>query len=122
VEENLLSGGFARRPSGRELKGDLGRIYDIFPRIKARRHAKAGLLSGGEQQMAAIGRGLMSRPKLTLLDEPSMGLAPMIVEEIFEIVQRLNQDEGVSFCSPSKTRISFFDALTTALSCRIAEW
>jgi branched-chain amino acid transport system ATP-binding protein len=97
VEENLLSGGFARRPSARELKGDLDRIYDIFPRIKARRHAKAGLLSGGEQQMVAIGRGLMSRPKLMLLDEPSMGLAPMIVEEIFEIVQRLNQDEGVTF-------------------------
>jgi branched-chain amino acid transport system ATP-binding protein len=97
VEENLLSGGFARRPSGRELKGDLERIYDIFPRLRSRRHAKAGLLSGGEQQMAAIGRGLMSRPKLMLLDEPSMGLAPMIVEEIFEIVQRLNKDEGVSF-------------------------
>src|ERR1700683_1816158 len=97
VEENLLSGGFARRPSGRELKADLDRIYDIFPRLRARRHGKAGLLSGGEQQMAAIGRGLMSRPKLMLLDEPSMGLAPMIVEEIFEIIQRLNQDEGVSF-------------------------
>ena len=97
VEENLLSGGFARRPSGRELKGDLERVYDIFPRLKARRYGKAGLLSGGEQQMAAIGRGLMSRPKLMLLDEPSMGLAPMIVEEIFEIIQRLNHDEGVSF-------------------------
>jgi branched-chain amino acid transport system ATP-binding protein len=97
VEENLLAGGFARRPSARELKQDLDRIYDIFPRIRTRRHAKAGLLSGGEQQMAAIGRGLMSRPKLMLLDEPSMGLAPMIVEEIFEIVQRLNQDEGVTF-------------------------
>jgi branched-chain amino acid transport system ATP-binding protein len=97
VEENLLSGGFARRPSRRELKSDLDRIYDIFPRLKLRRRAKAGLLSGGEQQMAAIGRGLMSRPKLMLLDEPSMGLAPMIVEEIFEIIQRLNRDEGVSF-------------------------
>jgi branched-chain amino acid transport system ATP-binding protein len=97
VEENLLSGGFARRPSWRELKRDLDRIYDIFPRLKLRRRAKAGLLSGGEQQMAAVGRGLMSRPKLMLLDEPSMGLAPMIVEEIFEIIQRLNRDEGVSF-------------------------
>jgi branched-chain amino acid transport system ATP-binding protein len=97
VEENLLSGGFARRPSGHELKGDLERIYEIFPRLRARRHGKAGLLSGGEQQMAAIGRALMSRPKLMLLDEPSMGLAPMIVEEIFEIIQRLNQDENVSF-------------------------
>jgi branched-chain amino acid transport system ATP-binding protein len=92
-----MSGGFARRPSGRELRGDLERVYDIFPRLKARRHGRAGLLSGGEQQMAAIGRGLMSRPKLMLLDEPSMGLAPMIVEEIFEIIQRLNGDEGVSF-------------------------
>jgi branched-chain amino acid transport system ATP-binding protein len=97
VEENLLSGGFARRPSRLELKADLERFYDIFPRLKARRHATAGLLSGGEQQMAAIGRGLVSGPKLMLLDEPWMGLAPMIVEEIFEIVQRLNQDEGVTF-------------------------
>jgi branched-chain amino acid transport system ATP-binding protein len=97
VEENLLSGGFARRPSGRELKGDLDRVYDIFPRLRSRRHGMAGVLSGGEQQMAAIGRGLMSRPKLMLLDEPSMGLAPMIVEEIFEIIQRLNKEEGVSF-------------------------
>jgi branched-chain amino acid transport system ATP-binding protein len=97
VEENLLSGGFARRPSRRELKSDLDRIYEVFPRLKLRRRAKAGLPSGGEQQMTAIGRGLMSRPKLMLLDEPSMGLAQMIVEEIFEIIQRLNRDEGVSF-------------------------
>ena len=97
VEENLLSGGFARRPSGPQLKQDLDRIFEIFPRLKIRRQAKAGLLSGGEQQMAAIGRGLMSRPKLMLLDEPSMGLAPMIVEEIFEIVRRLNRDEQVTF-------------------------
>ena len=80
-----------------ELKQDLDRIYDIFPRIRTRRHAKAGLLSGGEQQMAAIGRGLMSRPKLMLLDEPSMGLAPMIVEEIFDIIRCLNRDDGVTF-------------------------
>jgi branched-chain amino acid transport system ATP-binding protein len=97
VEENLLSGGFARRPSRREIKADVERIYGIFPRLKLRRRALAGLLSGGEQQMTAIGRGLMSRPTLMLLDEPSMGLAPMIVEEIFEIIQRLNQEDGVSF-------------------------
>ncbi len=97
VEENLLSGGFARRPGRRELRADLERIYEIFPRLKLRRYAKAGLLSGGEQQMVAIGRGLMSRPTLMLLDEPSMGLAPMIVEEIFEIIRRLNADEGVTF-------------------------
>ena len=97
LEENLLSGGFARGPSRRELRTDLDRVYHIFPRLKVRRSANAGLLSGGEQQMVAIGRALMSRPKLMLLDEPSMGLAPMIVEEIFEVVQRLNQAEGVSF-------------------------
>ena len=97
VEGNLLSGGFARRPGRRELRADLERIYEIFPRLKLRRYAKAGLLSGGEQQMVAIGRGLMSRPTLMLLDEPSMGLAPMIVEEIFEIIRRLNADEGVTF-------------------------
>src|SRR5262249_501000 len=96
VEENLLSGGFVRRPPGRELRTDLEGISETFPRLKLRRRAKAGLLSGGEQQMVAIGRALMSRPKLMLLDEPSMGLAPMIVEEIFEIIQRLNHDEGVS--------------------------
>ena len=97
LEENLLSGGFVRRPPRRELRTDLERIYETFPRLKLRRRAKAGLLSGGEQQMVAIGRALMSRPKLMLLDEPSMGLAPMIVEEIFEIIRRLNHDEGVSF-------------------------
>ena len=97
VEENLLSGGFARRPGRRDLRNDLERIYAVFPRLKLRRRSKAGLLSGGEQQMVAIGRALMSRPTLMLLDEPSMGLAPMIVEEIFEIIQRLNADEGVTF-------------------------
>ncbi|UDL95633.1 ABC transporter ATP-binding protein [Lichenihabitans sp. PAMC28606] len=97
VEENLLSGGFARRPGRREIRADLERIYDLFPRLRLRRRAKAGLLSGGEQQMVAIGRALMSRPILMLLDEPSMGLAPMIVEEIFEIIHRLNAEDGVTF-------------------------
>jgi branched-chain amino acid transport system ATP-binding protein len=97
VEENLLTGGFVRKPRRREILADLDRVYTIFPRLKVRRHAKAGLLSGGEQQMAAIGRALMSRPILMLLDEPSMGLAPLIVEEIFEIIQQLNRNGGVSF-------------------------
>ncbi len=97
VEENLASGGFVRRPGRREMKADIERVYTIFPRLRVRRHAKAGLLSGGEQQMAAIGRALMSRPTLMLLDEPSMGLAPMMVEEIFETIRRLNEQEGVSF-------------------------
>ena len=97
VEENLLSGGFLRRPGRLEIHADLERIYTWFPRLKHRRQARAGLLSGGEQQMAAIGRALMTRPTLMLLDEPSMGLAPMIVEEIFEIIRRLNQESRVSF-------------------------
>ena len=97
VEENLLSGGFVRRPSRKEILADLERVYVWFPRLRERRRSRAGLLSGGEQQMAAIGRALMTRPTLVLLDEPSMGLAPMIVEEIFDIIQRLNQDSGVSF-------------------------
>jgi branched-chain amino acid transport system ATP-binding protein len=97
VEENLLSGGFLRRPSRQAIRTDLERIYTWFPRLKERRRSRAGLLSGGEQQMAAIGRALMTRPVLVLLDEPSMGLAPMIVEEIFEIIRRLNQESRVSF-------------------------
>jgi branched-chain amino acid transport system ATP-binding protein len=97
VEENLLSGGFLRHPGRQAIRADLERIYTWFPRLKERRRSRAGLLSGGEQQMAAIGRALMTRPVLVLLDEPSMGLAPMIVEEIFEIVRRLNQEDGVSF-------------------------
>jgi len=97
VEENLLTGGFLRRPSKRRLREDLDRIYNWFPRLKQRRKSRAGLTSGGEQQMVAIGRALMARPSMILLDEPSMGLAPQIVEEIFEIVAALNREEGVSF-------------------------
>lgn len=97
VDENLASGGFLRRPGRRELRQDADRIYDWFPRLKQKRDTRAGLLSGGEQQMVAIGRALMAKPTLMLLDEPSMGLAPMIVEEIFEIIRKLNRDEGVTF-------------------------
>jgi len=97
VEENIVSGGFVHRPSRQALSADLERVYTWFPRLKERRRQRAGLNSGGEQQMIAIGRALMTRPRLMLLDEPSMGLAPMLVEEIFEIVRNLNQREGVSF-------------------------
>lgn len=97
IEENILSGGFVRRPSRSELQQSLEQIYAWFPRLKEKRKTKAGLTSGGEQQMAAIGRALMTRPKLMLLDEPSMGLAPIIVLEIFEIIRHLNRNEGVSF-------------------------
>ncbi|MFM0077488.1 ABC transporter ATP-binding protein [Paraburkholderia sediminicola] len=97
VEENLRLGAFVRRPAGADLEADLERIYGTFPRLKERRKALAGYTSGGEQQMIAIGRALMARPSLVLLDEPSMGLAPQVVEEIFETVAALNHDDGVSF-------------------------
>ena len=97
VEDNLRSGGFVRRLSRRAMEADLERIYAWFPRLKTKRHTRAGLTSGGEQQMVAIGRALMTRPTLVLLDEPSMGLAPMIVQEIFEIVAQLNREQQVSF-------------------------
>ena len=96
VEENLLTGSFIRENRG-EAKRDLERVYEYFPRIKVRRKSQAGFTSGGEQQMIAIGRALMARPKLILLDEPSMGIAPQLVEEVFEIVRNLNQREQVSF-------------------------
>jgi len=97
VEENLLTGAFARQVSRGQLKADLERIYEQFPRLQLRRKSLAGYTSGGEQQMVAIGRALMAKPQLVLLDEPSMGLAPQIVEEIFEIIHQLNQRDGVSF-------------------------
>ncbi len=97
VEENLLTGAFTRRDGNAAIKRDLEAIYGYFPRLKERRNSMAGYTSGGEQQMCAVGRALMSKPKMILLDEPSMGLAPQIVEEIFEIVQALNEKEGVSF-------------------------
>jgi branched-chain amino acid transport system ATP-binding protein len=96
VEENLLTGAYTRRDRAR-IAADLDMVYGYFPRLKERRRAQAGYTSGGEQQMCAIGRALMSRPETVLLDEPSMGLAPQLVEEIFGIVRSLNENEGVSF-------------------------
>ena len=97
IEENLLTGAFTRRDGKAAIRADLDLVYSYFPRLKERRGSMAGYTSGGEQQMCVIGRALMSRPKMILLDEPSMGLAPQIVEEIFEIVRDLNDKEGVSF-------------------------
>jgi len=97
VEDNLMTGAFTRRDGASAVRDDLDLVYQYFPRLKVRRASQAGYTSGGEQQMTAIGRALMSRPKMILLDEPSMGLAPQLVEEIFEIVRKLNQEQGVSF-------------------------
>jgi branched-chain amino acid transport system ATP-binding protein len=97
VEENLLTGAYTRRDGGAAVSRDLDMVYTYFPRLRERRRSQAGYTSGGEQQMTAIGRALMSRPETVLLDEPSMGLAPQLVEEIFEIVKSLNEKEGVSF-------------------------
>jgi branched-chain amino acid transport system ATP-binding protein len=97
IEENLLTGAFTRRDGNAAVKADLERVYAYFPRLKERRASQAGYTSGGEQQMCAIGRALMSRPTMVLLDEPSMGLAPQIVAQIYEIVKEINQKEKVSF-------------------------
>ena len=97
VEEKLLTGAYTRKLSLAEIKAELERVYAYFPRLKTRRTSQAGYTSGGEQQMVAVGRALMAKPSMILLDEPSMGLAPQIVSEIFEIVKDLNTKEGVSF-------------------------
>ena len=97
VEENLLTGAFTRKSSRADIQSALELVYTYFPRLKQRRKSQAGYTSGGEQQMCAIGRALMSSPETVLLDEPSMGLAPQLVEEIFGIVKALNEKEGVSF-------------------------
>jgi branched-chain amino acid transport system ATP-binding protein len=97
VEENLLTGAFTRKVNRAQLATALEKVYHYFPRLKTRRSSQSGYTSGGEQQMTAVGRALMAQPSMILLDEPSMGLAPQIVEEIFEIVQNLNSKEGVSF-------------------------
>ena len=97
IEENLLTGAYTQPLSRGQLKEKLEKVYHYFPRLKTRRTSQAGYTSGGEQQMCAIGRALMARPEMILLDEPSMGLAPQIVEEVFEIVRDLNSREGISF-------------------------
>ncbi|ATN36649.1 ABC transporter ATP-binding protein (plasmid) [Rhizobium sp. ACO-34A] len=97
VEENLLTGAFLQKPGRRELLRQLDDIYAWFPRLKDKRKTQAGLTSGGEQQMLAIGRALLTQPRLVLLDEPSMGLAPRIVQEIFQIIVRLNREKGTAF-------------------------
>jgi branched-chain amino acid transport system ATP-binding protein len=97
VEENLLTGAYTRSDGSAAVQADLELVYNYFPRLRERRKSQAGYTSGGEQQMCAIGRALMSRPETILLDEPSMGLAPQLVEEIFGIVKSLNENEGVSF-------------------------
>ncbi|MGO1119371.1 ABC transporter ATP-binding protein [Rhodovibrionaceae bacterium A322] len=96
IEENLMTGAYTRREGNAEIRRDLDMVYNYFPRLKERRSSLAGYTSGGEQQMCAIGRALMSNPNLVLLDEPSMGLAPQLVEQIFEIVKTINEKEGVS--------------------------
>ena len=96
IEENLLTGSYTRSDGKAAIHRDLEKVYRYFPRLKDRRKSLAGYTSGGEQQMCAIGRALMANPETILLDEPSMGLAPQLVEEIFEIVKQLNEEEGVS--------------------------
>ncbi len=97
VEENLLTGAYTRTDGKGAIASDLEMVYNYFPRLKERRKSQAGYTSGGEQQMVAMGRALMSRPETILLDEPSMGLAPQLVEQIFEIVKKVNEEEGVTF-------------------------
>jgi len=96
IEENLMTGAFTRKDGRGAIAADLEMVYDYFPRLRERRESLAGYTSGGEQQMCAIGRAMMSKPTMMLLDEPSMGLAPQLVEEIFEIIKTLNEKEGVS--------------------------
>lgn len=97
IEDNLLTGAYTRKISNSEVRQELEKIYEYFPRLKVRRKSQAAYTSGGEQQMCAIGRAMMAKPEMILLDEPSMGLAPQIVEEVFEIVKDLNKRENVSF-------------------------
>lgn len=96
VEENLVSGGIGRSGSRTEINQDLERVYTFFPRLREKRRTLSGLTSGGEQQMTAIGRALISRPRLLVLDEPSMGLAPLVVQDIFQVLRKLNRESGLS--------------------------
>jgi branched-chain amino acid transport system ATP-binding protein len=96
VEENLVTGALGRGARPAEIAAGLERVYGIFPRLKTRRRSLSGLTSGGEQQMTAIGRALLARPRLLVLDEPSMGLAPLVVQDIFQQLRRLNREEGLS--------------------------
>lgn len=105
IEDNLMTGAYTRTDGAAAVKRDLEMVYNYFPRLRERRSSQAGYTSGGEQQMCAVGRALMSRPEMILLDEPSMGLAPQLVEEIFEIVKTLNQKQGVSSFWQSRTRM-----------------
>ena len=97
IEENLLTGAYTRKDGHSAVKADLEMVYNYFPRLRERRQSQAGYTSGGEQQMCAIGRAIMANPEMVLLDEPSMGLAPQLVEQIFDIVKALNEKEGVTF-------------------------
>ena len=108
VTENLEMGAFQRRDRG-GMKEDMDRVFELFPRLAERRHQKAGTMSGGEQQMCAIGRALMARPKLLLLDEPSLGLAPIFVERIFEIVKTINE-QGTSILLVEQNALMALDA------------
>ena len=117
VEDDLLTGAYSREDT-HFVKRDLDLVYGYFPRLAERRHVKTGYISGGEQQMVVIGRALMARPKLMLLDEPSMGLAPMLVQEIFDIVVLLNQDEKVAILLAEQNAAT---ALNVARYCYVME-
>ncbi|MBV8620518.1 MAG: ABC transporter ATP-binding protein [Curvibacter sp.] len=125
IEENLITGALGRGARSSEIAADLARVYAIFPKLKALRRSPAGLTSGGEQQMAVIGRALLARPRLLVLDEPSMGLAPLVVQDIFHQLRRLNQTEGLSILVAEQNsavalqyadRATVLDAGSTVLS------